>query len=331
METLHLTLGLALFAVLALGPISELVKDRTSITEPLIALGLGVLFGPFALGVIDLSKLGDPHAILLETARFTVGVSVMATAMRLPTGWLWRHWRAVTAALALGMPAMWLASAALAFAILGYELWPALLLGAVLTPTDPVLAGTIVSSELAEKRIPGGPRHLLPAEAGANDGLTLPLVAVPILMIEGAADPWREFVIGTLLREIGLGVVFGLAVGVGAGLVSRLADRERLEDPSAQLPTTIAMAIVAVGFGRALGLDGILSAFVAGLAFSEMQDPSVNDAQSRFDKSAKRLIELPAFVLLGLAAPLAAWREQGWLLALLGLALFALRRPPHSC
>lgn len=68
------------------------------------------------------------------------------------------------------MPFMWLASGLLVYLILGLPFLAALLVGAVITPTDPVVSSTIVTGSVAEKNLPARLRHILSAESGFNDG-----------------------------------------------------------------------------------------------------------------------------------------------------------------
>ena len=79
----------------------------------------------------------------------------MPASRPLPEGFPFRQWRSLAVLLGLVMPLMWLASGAIAYLILGLPLLAALLVGAVITPTDPVVSSTIVTGEVAEKITPG--------------------------------------------------------------------------------------------------------------------------------------------------------------------------------
>ena len=100
-----------------------------------------------------------------------------------------RHWRELLVVLGLGMPVMWLASSTLVYLVLGVPLLLALLIGAVLTPTDPVLSDSIVTGRLANETVPGRLRHAISAESGANDGLALLLMMLPVALL---TDPWMR-------------------------------------------------------------------------------------------------------------------------------------------
>lgn len=81
------------------------------------------------------------------------------------------------------MLAMWVVSSGLVYWLMDVDFWVAVLIGAVVTPTDPVLASTIVTGTFAEEHLPGHVRHLLSAESGINDGLAYPFVFLPLLLL----------------------------------------------------------------------------------------------------------------------------------------------------
>ena len=127
--------------LMALGVASGLVNTRLWVSEPLACVAVGILLGPVGLGLVrlDVGSNPDASAFLREAARVTLAVSVTAAGMRLSRGWLKRNWRGLAVALGPGMLAMWLVGSATA-ALLGLPWATCLLLGAVLTPTDPVLS-----------------------------------------------------------------------------------------------------------------------------------------------------------------------------------------------
>ena len=78
--------------------------------------------------------------------------------------------------LGLVMPLMWIVSGLLTYLILGIPFLVAMLIGAVVTPTDLVVSSSIVTGDVAEENLPNRLRHLISAESGYNDGLGLPFV-----------------------------------------------------------------------------------------------------------------------------------------------------------
>lgn len=324
---LHVLLLAAFAVVLTLGLVSGYLKNRTAVSEPFLAIAAGVAIGPFGAGLVELSRLGPPHLVLQTVALFTISLSVLEAALRVPNAWLRRGWPTPLVLVGLVMPLVWLLGAGFSAVILGLGLWPALLLGAILAPTDPVMSQSVLDSAPARRNVPANLRHALTVESGCNDGLALPLVALPLLMLEALEAPVRHFLLDVLLLEVAGGLLAGLGLGLVIGRVNLWACREHLEASDAQGLITPALAVIAAAGGVVFGFSGIIAAFVAGLAFAAVSSHEVTAAQERFDASIKRALELPVFVCLGIYLPLDAWGERPLALTGLALALLVLRRP----
>ena len=219
-------LNLALFFIggltLLLSLFAGYVTKEAYFSQPLLATLLGVAVGPAGLGVLDLADWGDPQGILEPVARLTVAVAVMASALRLPDPYFRPNARAVTLVLSLGMLGMWLVSGLLVYALLGLPFWVAMLVGAVVTPTDPVLSGTIVTGKLAEEEVPARLRNFVTAEAGANDGGAYPFVFLSVLMLQRPpGEALGEWLTHVLLWEVLAAVVLGFVIGHAVGRLER--------------------------------------------------------------------------------------------------------------
>jgi NhaP-type Na+/H+ or K+/H+ antiporter len=184
MQELNLVLVIIGGLVLLLGLISDLIRRRLIVSEPIIAVAVGFVLGSGAgFDFIDLTQLEFSQRFLEEAARITLGIGVMGVALRIPKGFIARHWRPVTFLLSLVMLTMWAISGALAYFLLGLPFWIAMLIGAIVTPTDPILASSIVTEDFAERNLPERVRHMLSAESGANDGLAYLVVFLSILFL----------------------------------------------------------------------------------------------------------------------------------------------------
>ena len=167
MSALDITLVVTGGLVLVLGLFSARLA-RGPLTAPIIALIVGVGLGPIGSGVAGVAAWGDREAIVEQVARLTLTIDLMGVALCLPWAFLRRQRRALATMLGLVMPLMWLTGALLAHLIVGLPLWPALLVGAILSPTDPVVASTITTGALARENLPGRVRNLLAAEVVAE-------------------------------------------------------------------------------------------------------------------------------------------------------------------
>src|SRR5919107_4449888 len=105
----------------------------------------------------------------------------MAAALRYPARSLRPIVRAATLLLLVAMPLAAALTGAVAM-LVGLPLALAVVVGACLCPTDPVLASSVVTGTPAERDLPGRLRRLLTTESGANDGLALPLVGLAVAM-----------------------------------------------------------------------------------------------------------------------------------------------------
>ena len=150
MNALYVSLAAVGGLLLLLGMLGGLLKERTPVSEPLIALIAGVLIGPAALGLLDLADLGNQTLILEEAALVTLGVALVGVALRLPVGYSSRNWRLLLVLLGIVMPLMWVVGGLLVYLIVGVPFWVAVMIGAIVTPTDPVMASSIVAGGVSQ-------------------------------------------------------------------------------------------------------------------------------------------------------------------------------------
>lgn len=306
MVPLHLTYALVgtLAVVLAL---SSRRMRELPLSEPMLALVLGAVVGPYALGLITVPD-DVRDAALLEGSRLIVALSVMEAALRFPASQLRRIVRAVVLLLLVVMPISVVVSAAAAL-LVGLPLALAVLVGACLAPTDPVLAGSVVSGDPAERTLPGRLRHMLSVESGLNDGLALPFVALAIAVVV-PADSLGEAA-GRVTYEVLVAALIGAAAGGIAGWGTRFATRHRDLEPAPDLIVTVLLAVATLGIGRSLQTDGILAVFVAGTVYNLLISEDERVPQEDTDEAVNRYLSLPIFFLLGLVLPWEDWALLG--------------------
>ena len=323
-----MTLDVLLVAVGVLGVLVAALSERIRrlpFSEPMLALGAGVVAGPVLLDVLPLAPLTVDHAPLHEGARALLAISVMGVALRYPFAAVRRQLRPVVILLLLAMPAMALVSAGLAAWLLGSALGVALLLGAATCPTDPVLASSVVTGRPAEHDVPERTRQVLSIESGANDGLALPFVLLAIAI----AGPLTA---GQAAREaswqVGGAVVLGIVAGWVGGRSLRFGEAHGSTSHGPMLLFTVLLAMLVLGVSGVLHLDGVLAVFVAGLAVNLTTTGSERSAEVEIDEAVNRFAVLPMFLLLGATIPWATWHELGWAGIALAGAVLLLRRLP---
>ena len=241
LNVLYVSLAAVGGLLLLLGMLGGLLKERTPVSEPLIALIVGVLIGPAALGLLDLADLGSQTLILEEAALVTLGVALVGVALRLPVGYSSSNWRLLFVLLGIVMPLMWIVGGLLAYLIVGVPFWVAVLIGAIVTPTDPVVADSIVAGGVAERNLPARLRHAISSESGFNDGLALPFVVLPVLVLtEPPGEVLGHWLTHTVLLEIVGGAALASLMGYAAGKTLRWAERKETMERTSLLTISLA-------------------------------------------------------------------------------------------
>ncbi len=335
MSALPIALATVGGLLLVLGLFTSVINHVSFLSEPLLALLAGVLVGPAAFGLLDLASLGNQETILEQAALLTLGIALMGGALRLPLEYVSHNWRSLAVLLGLVMPLMWLSGSLLTYLILGLPFLVAVLIGAVITPTDPVVAGTIVTGDVAEEYLPEHLKHAISAESGFNDGLAYPFVLLPILMLtlspEEALSHW---LVSTVLWEVGAAVVLSGLVGYGTGKFLRWAQARETTEYTSLLSVSLALTLTVLGIGELLGLDSVLAVFVAGIAFNGVTSRGTEESSDALERKGRvqeaitRFFDLPIFVLLGMSLPWAGWLELGWAGPILAVMVLLLRRLP---
>ena len=323
-----MTLDVMLVAVGGLGVVVAALSARIRrlpVSEPLLALVLGVLVGPEVLDVLALPPITAEHASTHDATRILLVISVTGVALRYPFGAVRAQLRPVVILLLVAMPVMALVSTGLAAGILGASLGAALLLGTAVCPTDPVLASSVVTGKPAEEALPERDRQILSLESGANDGLALPLVLAAVAFA-GPLTAGRAAV-EALWQVLGA-VALGVLAGWLGGRALRAGEKHGATAHGPMLLFTVVLALLVLGLSGVLHLDGVLAAFVAGLAFNLTTTGAERTAEVEIDEAVNRFAVLPMFVLLGATLPWALWADLGWAALLLALAVLLLRRLP---
>ncbi|MEO6064732.1 MAG: cation:proton antiporter [Lysobacterales bacterium] len=297
-------LSLAVLGIVLLGAawLPHRLK-RHVLSFPIVYVGLGfVLYAlPWTLPLPH----PDPFLAPVLTEKLTelvVLVALMSVGLRIDTPFGWRRWHVTWRLLAIAMPLAIALGIALAYWLGGFVLATAVLMGAVLAPTDPVLAGDIQVGAPHE----GGEdpvRMALSTEAGFNDGLAFPFVWAAIAMSTTLVPGfdwletwwWRDLVLRTVVG-IGLGWALGWA---GMWFLFRQSSPERpaaMGDGAASLAITLAV----YGITELVGGYGFLAVFVAALAIRHYErDHAYHKSLEEFASQCERLLVAVLLVLLG--------------------------------
>jgi NhaP-type Na+/H+ or K+/H+ antiporter len=317
-----LFVGIAVFA--AVGALSH--QRERAFSASLIYLGLGgaaaIAIGALDIGWIDPIEDAETVEHLAEAA---LVMALFSAGLKLERALTFRDWATVTRLLALAMPVTIGAVALLGAGLLGLSAGAALLLGAALAPTDPVLAGDIGVGPPGEEE-EHEPNFALTAEAGLNDGLAGPFVLAGLFVAEQGGREWAwEWLAADVVYAIAAGVGVGAGIGtLAAWSVKRLRSRDMLAATFDGFHA-IATALVIYGLAELIGGYGFLGVFAGGLAFRRYEhDHEINATVHEGAERLEKLLELAVILLLGsmlTAAGLAAPGWEGWLLAALLLVV----------
>lgn len=314
-------------SLLVLGLLSRLIK-RLFLSSVLVALLVGVAFGPEGVGIIEPPR-GEERKLMEEVARVTLAIALMGTGLQVTRDDLRENARRCFSLLTVGMVGMWVVSGLGAWLLLDLPFWAGFLLGAILTPTDPVVASALVTGPLAQENLPRRVRRTLQIESGANDGLALPFVLLAAFMLTkpSTSTALGDWALETV-QQVGLAVLVGVAIGFVTARVTEISlHAQEMEKPNL-FGLGIALALLTLGLVHVLGGSGILAVFVAALTFSGLLEHDVREHVEHAQETVTKFFILPAFIFFGAILPWSEWQALG----LPGLAFAAwvlfLRRPP---
>jgi sodium/hydrogen antiporter len=289
MTQVELWFAILAFVLLAAALASGVI-DRIPLSLPIVFLGLGLLLGTGMLGTIQI----DSHnPALLAVATIDLALVLFLDAARLDVDEMRNQWRVPLLDLGPGT-LLTIAGIAIAAALLLHtSVVESILLGAVLASTDPIVLRDVVRNE----QIPRSVRRTLTIEAGTNDIIVLPIVLIMIqlsLAPVGGVGSW----LGFLARLLVLSPVVGLTVGgVGAWLMGK-ADARYSIRREYQALYGIGLVLASYSVAQAVGSDGFLAAYFAGLAVAVF-DVTLCDCFREYGEVTAEMAMLLAFILFG--------------------------------
>ena len=292
MEPAALTLVAA--ALLAFASISGLA-ERSPLTSPMFFVAIGCVASAHGLGLFEVNLSGE---VIRGLAELTLVLVLFTDAARIDLTCLRREESLPLRLLAIGLPLTVIAGAAAGLALLpGIEPIEALLLAAILAPTDAALGQAVVSNPVVPLRI----RQSLNIESGLNDGLALPLVLV-LASLAGAREAsgdvadWLRFA----ALAVTLGPLAGGVVGLAGGRLVAWGTGAGWISPPFQRLSLLGLAVLAYGGAELVGGNGFIAAFVAGAMLGTM-DRDLCKSMLEFGEAEGQLLTLLIFLVFGVA------------------------------
>jgi sodium/hydrogen antiporter len=315
LETVLLVLG----GLLMVGALVSGLVRRSFLSLAALFVVTGFVLGEGGLEVLDFGArsefVHDLSVVALVVILFRDGLEVEAEMLQ-------REWHLPFRKLALGMPITGAVVACAAHWIVGLDWLESALLGALLSPTDPVLSSSVVTNP----RVPRLVRHSLNLESGLNDGLALPAVlAFTAALAEEQGFVWWRFV----LQDVTLGFAFGIVL---AWLAAKLMPRGRKLTDSipAHAQSLYALGVAFAIYGIAVGLplegNGFIAVFVGAITLGILRP----DLRANFENRADDIVEivkLSIFVVFGALLTADGLFGDGWAAVAFAVVVLVVARP----
>jgi NhaP-type Na+/H+ or K+/H+ antiporter len=268
------------------------IAHRSFLSLAALFVVAGFLLGRGGLGVLELDArsgfVADLAIVALVVILFRDGLEVEGEMLQ-------TQWRLPLRKLVLAMPLTAIVVAVAAHVLTDLGWTESFLLGALLSPTDPVLSSSVVTNP----RVPRLVRHSLNLESGMNDGLALPAVLALTAALAGAGDfTWWRFV----LQDVSLGLVVGVGVGFAAS---------RLVPARQQSFFALGTAFTAYGIAAAVHGNGLIAVFVCAIALG-IRRPELRDAFERGADDIVEIVKLGVFVVFASLLTIDGLFGDGW-------------------
>ena len=299
--------------LLVLGALASGLAHRSFLSMTAVFVVAGFLLGDGALEVLEFQA---ESGFVVGLATVALIVILFRDGIEVEAEMLQREWRLPARKLVVAMPITCVLVAVVAHALTDLSWTESFLLGALLSPTDPVLSSSVVTNP----RVPRLVRHSLNLESGMNDGLALPAVLAFSAALAAGQDDfvWYEFV----LQDVTLGFAFGIGMGY---LASWLMPRGA-EDIPAHHKSLYMLGVAFATYGAAvadhpLHGNGFIAVFVCAITLGIRRPDLGHHFEERADDIVE-IVKLGIFVVFGALLTLGGLFGDGW--AAVGIVVFTL-------
>jgi NhaP-type Na+/H+ or K+/H+ antiporter len=324
-------------ALLLVRGLTATLLQRSVVTSSIVYLAFGLLVGPSVLNLFHFNPLKE-SALLQALTEVAVLISLFSAGVKMPVPVTLTRWRAPILLATASMAVTVALVAAFSYVVLELPLGAGVLLGAIVAPTDPVLATDV------QVRHPGDRdllRFTLTSEAGMNDGSAFPFVmlGLGLLGLHDLGDMnlrwWLVEVLWATLGAIAIGVAAGVALARLGWKLRRAPHHHQLMDDF------LGLGLIGVVYGLCVMVDawGFLAVFFAAVALRQTElklanaVPAAPDGEAPatvsqgslvFKEHLERLSEMLLVVLLGGTLFIDSWT---WTAVCFALFLFLVARP----
>jgi len=332
------------------GLASHVIRGRFFVPSAVLATLFGILLGPKGFKLLASTATGsdgwvsgdegdEARSFLLWTSRLVLAIQVLSAALTLPSRYVALRKNQITL-LVLLLPVMtlaWLVSAGFAYLIIPDVHWAeALIIGACVGPTDPVLAGAVIKGHFAERHVDEKLRNVLLSESGMNDGLGTPFLYLSLSLLfaysnikmpdefpSTGGQILAHMLVSVVLYNFVLAMLVGLFVGWSLRKLLKISKDKGFIDENSLLVFSLAIAMMLVGITSILDMNQLVACFVAGTVLNWRHDMGAV-LQTNFVEGLDNVLDIVIFTALGSVLPFDVWFAKDAPLSFGRLALFSL-------
>lgn len=306
------------------------ISKKTGISYSVFYLLAGFLLYKLFPGYLPDPIPQKNESLTLHLTELVVIISLMGAGLKIDRVFSFRNWKSPIKLIAITMLLCIAVVSLLGYYFLGLGLASAVLLGAVLAPTDPVLASDVQvgpPNDSTESET----KFTLTSEAGLNDGVAFPFtwLAVTLGLIAAGQESslWNWFAYDMLYRII-VGIVIGYISGKGIGyLVFKLGDKTKLLNTKDGL-LGIAITLLVYGSTEMVHGYGFISVFVCAITFRHYEKKHKYHGELHsFTDQIERLIVCILLILFGGTLAMGILKPLTWQMVLFTIIFLLLVRP----
>lgn len=269
---------------------------RLPLSYALIYLICGLALSPYGFSLIEIR----PGAEFLErVTEFVVLISLFSCGLKMNRPFQLRAWDSTIRLIGILMPISIFAVAAISHWGFGLAWGPGILLGAILAPTDPVLASEVQLSHLEDQ---DELRFGLTSEGGLNDALAFPFVYFGLHCLkDGQWQNWLgQWVAVDVIWAIAAGCIMGVGVAHGVVWIDRRIQRLRPADSLMEDFVSLSIVLLTYALTELVNGYGFVAVFIAGIvAQHNYRNPEKKTSQLEFTETIEKLMEVGTILLLG--------------------------------
>lgn len=307
--------------VLCLGLISRKL-EKSVVTPPMAYVCFGLLISSPALNLVSGIKI--ENEIIKIVAEITLAILLFADASRIQLKLLRQEYKLPLRLLSVGLPISIVLGTIFALLLFPQQLdiFSAAALATILSPTDAALGQAVVNSS----RIPARIRQGINVESGLNDGLCLPVLLLFISLATKTGDNNATYWLTVFSQQIVLGTAIAIAIGYGGTQLIMYSLKHKWMTESFEDLSIVGLAILAYTCAEAVGGNGFVAAFGAGLIVGAIATDSILACLHNFGEAEGQLLTLLSFLMYAAVMVVPSVERASWQMWLYGILSLTVTR-----